>query len=201
MYALASVVVASITVAAGLLVWCQRASSLAYLSKHFYIEVTDPHGQEATLRKESEVLVKADNVTTLMDRNLAATGRLEFDKVNAGKLMGAFQEGALVAIMTTFDCPLRRGEMFKHILYMKAWDTYVLERESHSVVCDEKYGELGVHVTFPAERPCKEASAYGVRGHRISGTEPPSVSQDGVQVDWILRRPSHRGKYVLEWRW
>jgi hypothetical protein len=193
-----------IAVLIGIAIKTTFSQSITYHSVHWYDDILDDKGHETISKKVKRLTVNEKNVTTIFDSNFATVGKLEFLNSNIGELLQPVDEGGTLTVTTIFKTPLEIGIPLEHIIYFKAWDSFPKNKENVSSLIDKEYKEeVGFHIKFPNNRPCKKARAFLFKGNKAIELydQPPRISNDGRNLDFIRKKPEYGGKYILEWEW
>jgi hypothetical protein len=201
-FSAAVLLLSSTIIIAALLAYIRYAPPTIQTAKRFYMDLADPKGHEARIRIENEIIPIASHITTLRERGLSATGRIEFNSVNVGRLvLPPDREGGLNVLITAFADPLPVLKKLSHVLTLTMWDTFKNERESHTAIAWRKIGVLEMHITFPSTRLCKEATCYELIGGTAIALPVDVRSTDGRHIDWVIRLPRVGSQYRISWWW
>ncbi len=168
---------------------------------HMHVDILDSKGHKAIGRKDKTIVVNEKNVTTLIDRNFSASGRLEFLRTSIGEMLAPFDEGGTKSVYTVFKAPLPLNTDIDFSIEFVMWDTFTESQESFTHLNTVKAEEIGIHVRFPRARPVRVPKAYCLYKGEASELHTLVTSDGGRQLDLVVSKPRLGSKYFVEWEW
>ena len=174
------------------------------LSHHTTLELLEPRGNEAIVRRTETVRFLQNHVAAITD-HAWGDGEIfaEYD-CSPGKPADFFQDGSRHTVLISLREIKNRGdeltfEIRRRIVggfreVSESWETDVYHRIRH----------LSVRIVFPKTRPCSRATVTQRSTSKTValGWKHLEFLRDGRQrLVWEMRNPRLHDRYSIKWRW
>ncbi len=193
-----------VVVAAFLLVSVWRTAMLGPLrvrSVTYRYHILDAAAERTEVTKTKVLIARQKNITTVVDRNIAASGRVEFVRSNLGNIH-PINEGGSWTVYTNLRSALETNKETSHSLEYVGHRSFEDETESIGCIVSERADEVVLVVRFPEDRKPVQARVLKVnRFNQLTPLGEPTVARDGLELSYSITKPRIGQKYLIEWDW
>jgi hypothetical protein len=167
------------------------------------LRLIDVLGNEATLRKEYEVIPSYAHLTAMSHRNIAADGAITNLQWNDTPIDPSWIEQVLgeYQITAKFPGPLPKGKLFKCALSYNADGSFLQTEEGLVYVVDFPAKTVTISIRFPEDRMCTDAWCFRVQGAGKVPLPKPQVNATQKTLQVKLKRPQVGAEIEIKWHW
>ncbi len=168
------------------------------------LELLDPEGKTAILKKKQRVKFLQDNVIAFQDYAWGDGETLVDFKCSPGEAVDQYQEGDRWNILISLRETKNSGDIEDFYIERKLKNTFTKNKEWRQVEIRHKTRRLKIEIVFPKERRCKRAILVERSRNRstILGQEHFTERPGERQVlTWETTKIPRFEIYTIRWKW
>jgi hypothetical protein len=168
------------------------------------LELLDPQGQTAIVKKRQQVRFLQDNVIAFQDYAWGDGQILADYRCSPGVEVDRYQEGDRWNILISLRETKNSGDIEDFYIERTTRNTFSKNEEWRQVEIRHKTKRLKISIVFPMERRCQRAVLLrrSQPGTTVLGPEHFTKLPDGRQMlIWETRRIMRFEIYTISWRW
>ena len=184
--------------------WRRPEGMYEVLAHELQLELCDPEGHAATLRKHQKVMFLQDNIIAYQDQAWGDGDLFADYKCSPGMAVDRYRDGHKMRILISLRETKNRGDIEDFHIQRAIRDGFVREVEDFQVDIDHATRRLSMRVVFPGERTPKQVKLIEQTAQRTTELSPESLQPlpDGRwQVSWETEQPRLHEVYILRWAW
>ena len=172
------------------------------ISSDSVLAFLDDAAVRARMSRTYEIRPNYAHLSEITFGNIVADGSVEAFKWNDRPLSESEIEYVIGEYRATvrFGAPLRSGKPFKGTLSNEFVNSFPARTEYILYVTDFPTKLAKITVRMPAGRHCSSVRAYKVQGADKTMIREPEVTDDGITIQLILKRPP-LGRHAIYWDW
>lgn len=168
------------------------------------LELADPRGQTAIVRRQQRVRFLQDNVVAFADHMWGDGEILAEYRCSPGVSVDTYSDGSKHTVLISLRETKSRGDVLRFSLYRRIlrgftkcnewWETEIYHRTRH----------VKVSILFPASRHCRRATITqrSTNNTMTLGHQHFEILTDGKQkLTWEIANPRLHDRYTIKWRW
>ena len=168
------------------------------------LELADPKGKLAVVRRHQKVRFLQDNVVAFADHMWGDGKILAQYRCSPGIPVDTYKDGSKHTVLISLRETKNRGDVLSFSLYRRIlrgftkhsewWETEIYHRTRH----------VKVSILFPATRHCRRATITqrSASNTTILGQQHFEILPDGKQkLTWQIANPRLHDRYIIKWRW
>ncbi len=168
------------------------------------LELKDPAGHQAELKRRQKVRCRQDNVIAYEDQAWGEGNIFADYQCSPGVAVDRYRDGFKWKVLISLREVKQRGDVTVFHLTRKIVDGFIRPDEWFQVEISHRARHLRLSIIFPQSRPCQQALLVERNKNRTTELGPSAFSRlaDGRQrLSWQTSRPGINELYTIKWRW
>lgn len=179
-----------------------RGPQYSTLSMKKTLELVEPDGSLARMRREQRIRVNYGQLSEIWCRNIVADGNIQRVHIDGEQPDEEKKMGCLLSVCKRFDTPIFKGQEASIVWTYELVNSFLAKAEvlDHDVKQATRFLELTV--IFPNNRPCRGAGLHElIAGDPERLLQSPTIESNGTLVKATIRRPEKGRTIRLTWDW
>ena len=168
------------------------------------VELLDPEGKVAVVRRQQAVRFLQDYVTAITDYAWGDGEIFSEYSCSPGHPVDFYKEGSRHGVLISLREAKSRGDVLEFHIRRKILGGFTRREECWETEVYHRTKQLTLRIIFPRERKCQRAtvSQRSTSKTVVLDQEHYRYLHNGRQeLRWVLRRPRLHDRYTLRWQW
>ena len=184
--------------------WRRHHGIYQVLNHDTTLELIDPQGKRAVVRRRKNIRFLQDYVVAFWDTAWGDGDLFAEYECSPGTPVDRFKEGSRFYTLISLREVKRRGDVLRYHVRRVIRGGFTRTHESWTTEIRHDTDRLRIAIIFPKERLCREAKLVqqNVNRTRRLGAEHLRTLEDGRQIlEWEVRHPRLHERYLIKWTW